>query len=73
MDIGCLNKRTKVFQSQEMFDTFDYFAYTDPYFFFKFKNLIAWTVSANHRNKQFCNQNASISHCIHVIYYMYYK
>lgn len=29
MDVSCLNKRTlKVFQSQEMFDTFDYFAYT---------------------------------------------
>lgn len=40
MDIGCLNKRTKVFQSQEMFDTFDYFAYTDPYFFFNLGILL---------------------------------
>lgn len=37
MDVGCLNKRTKVFQSQEMFDTFDYFTYTDPYFFFNLR------------------------------------
>lgn len=66
MDVCCLNKRTKVFQSQEMFD----FAYTDPYFF-KFKNLIACTVPANHRNKQSCDQTSSISHCM--VYYIYYK